>query len=158
MKKPLPTLQTDDEVERFVAEANLTEYDLSGLRTVQFEFQRKSERLNLRVQRGYSMLSKLRPQAPAFRISASSDKHSKPRSSARSKRCEPPATPPRRAVPRQRLHRLATLGSRERGRLINVCASFATPVRRASVASQLRKQTIFSLGRQVLSRLCCMDK
>jgi predicted DNA binding CopG/RHH family protein len=29
MKKPLPKLQTDDEAERFVAEADLTEYDLS---------------------------------------------------------------------------------------------------------------------------------
>jgi hypothetical protein len=48
MKKPLPKLQSDDEAERFVAEANLTEYDHSGLRTVQFEFQPKSERLNLR--------------------------------------------------------------------------------------------------------------
>jgi predicted DNA binding CopG/RHH family protein len=37
---------------RFVAEADLTEYDLSDLRTVQFEFQRKSERLNLRVPKG----------------------------------------------------------------------------------------------------------
>jgi predicted DNA binding CopG/RHH family protein len=52
MKKPLPKLQTDDEVERFVAEADLTEYDLSGLRTVRFEFQPKSERINLRVPKG----------------------------------------------------------------------------------------------------------
>jgi predicted DNA binding CopG/RHH family protein len=52
MKKPLPKLQTDDEAERFVAEADLTEYDLSGLRPVQFEFQPKSERLNLRVPKG----------------------------------------------------------------------------------------------------------
>ena len=52
MKKPLPKLHTDDEAERFVAEADLTEYDLSGLRTVQFEFQPKSERLNLRVPKG----------------------------------------------------------------------------------------------------------
>jgi predicted DNA binding CopG/RHH family protein len=52
MKKPLPKLQTDDEAERFVAEADLTEYDLSGLCTVQFEFQPKSERLNLRVPKG----------------------------------------------------------------------------------------------------------
>jgi predicted DNA binding CopG/RHH family protein len=52
MKKPLPNLQTDAEAERFVAEADLTEYDLSGLRTMQFEFQPKSERLNLRVPKG----------------------------------------------------------------------------------------------------------
>ncbi|HEY1432548.1 MAG TPA: CopG family antitoxin [Stellaceae bacterium] len=35
-----------------MAEADLTEYDLSGLRTVRFEFQPKSERLNLRVPKG----------------------------------------------------------------------------------------------------------
>ncbi len=52
MKKPLPRLQSDDEAERFVAEADLTEYDLSGLRMVRFEFQPKSERVNLRVPKG----------------------------------------------------------------------------------------------------------
>jgi predicted DNA binding CopG/RHH family protein len=49
MKKPLPRLESDEEAERFVAEADLTEYDLSGLRPVQFEFDSKSERVNLRV-------------------------------------------------------------------------------------------------------------
>lgn len=49
MKKPLPKLQTDEEAERFVAEADLTEYDLSGLRMVKFEFEPKSERVNLRM-------------------------------------------------------------------------------------------------------------
>jgi len=49
MKKPLPRLETDEEAERFVAEADLTGYDLSGLRMVQFEFEPKSERVNLRV-------------------------------------------------------------------------------------------------------------
>ncbi|HEY2540851.1 MAG TPA: CopG family antitoxin [Stellaceae bacterium] len=49
MKKPLPGLETDEEAERFVAEADLTDYDLSGLRIVQFEFEPKSERVNLRV-------------------------------------------------------------------------------------------------------------
>ena len=44
MKKPLPELKTDEEAERFVAEADLTEYDLSGMRLVRFEFQPKSER------------------------------------------------------------------------------------------------------------------
>ena len=49
MKKPLPRLESDEEAERFVAEADLTDYDLSGLRMVQFEFEPKSERVNLRV-------------------------------------------------------------------------------------------------------------
>jgi predicted DNA binding CopG/RHH family protein len=49
MKKPLPTLLSDEEAEKFVAEAALTDYDLSGLRMVQFEFQPKSERVNMRL-------------------------------------------------------------------------------------------------------------
>ena len=49
MKKPLPRLETDEEAERFVAEADLADHDLSGLRMVQFEFEPKSERVNLRV-------------------------------------------------------------------------------------------------------------
>ena len=49
MKKPLPTFKTDEEAERFVAEADLTDYDLSGMRVVRFEFQPKSERVNMRL-------------------------------------------------------------------------------------------------------------
>ncbi len=49
MKKPLPDLTTDDAAERFVAEADLTKYDLSGMRLVRFEFQPKSERVNMRL-------------------------------------------------------------------------------------------------------------
>jgi predicted DNA binding CopG/RHH family protein len=45
----LPTLLSDEEAEKFVAEADLTGYDLSGLRMVQFEFQPKSERVNMRL-------------------------------------------------------------------------------------------------------------
>ncbi len=49
MKKKLPKLRSDKEAEDFVAKADLTEYDLSGLRTVRFEFQPKSERVNMRL-------------------------------------------------------------------------------------------------------------
>ena len=49
MKKKLPKLQTDEEAEEFVANADLTEYDLSQFRTVLFEFQPKSERVNMRL-------------------------------------------------------------------------------------------------------------
>lgn len=48
-KKPLPDLKTDEAAERFVAEADLTECDLSGMRLVRFEFQPKSERVSLRL-------------------------------------------------------------------------------------------------------------
>jgi predicted DNA binding CopG/RHH family protein len=49
MKKKLPRLQSDEEAEEFVANADLTEYDLSDLRTVLFEFQPKTERINMRL-------------------------------------------------------------------------------------------------------------
>ncbi len=49
MKKPLPIPKTDDEAERFVEEADLTEYDLSALTHVRFEFQPKSRRVTMRL-------------------------------------------------------------------------------------------------------------
>jgi predicted DNA binding CopG/RHH family protein len=51
MKKPLPKLTSDEEAEEFVANSDLTEYDLSGMRMVRFEFQPKSERVNMRLPR-----------------------------------------------------------------------------------------------------------
>jgi predicted DNA binding CopG/RHH family protein len=52
MKKSLPKLRTDEEAEKFVADSDLTEFDLSGFHIVQFEFQPKSERVNLRIPKG----------------------------------------------------------------------------------------------------------
>ncbi|MBI3707495.1 MAG: BrnA antitoxin family protein [Proteobacteria bacterium] len=49
MKRKLPKLRSDKEAEAFVAKADLTEYDLSGMRSVRFEFQPKSERVNMRL-------------------------------------------------------------------------------------------------------------
>jgi predicted DNA binding CopG/RHH family protein len=51
MKKPLPELKTDEEAEEFVATSDLTDYDLSGMRMVRFEFLPKSERVNMRLPR-----------------------------------------------------------------------------------------------------------
>lgn len=51
MKKKLPTLGSDKEAEAFIANSDLTEYDLSGMRMVRFEFQPKSERVNMRLPR-----------------------------------------------------------------------------------------------------------
>jgi predicted DNA binding CopG/RHH family protein len=51
MTKNLPTLRSDKEAEDFVAKADLTDYDLSGMRVVRFEFQPKSERVNMRLPR-----------------------------------------------------------------------------------------------------------
>jgi predicted DNA binding CopG/RHH family protein len=61
MRKPLPDLKTDEEAERFVAEADLTEYDLSEMRLVRFEFQPKSERVNMRLPK--SLLDAVRAAA-----------------------------------------------------------------------------------------------
>jgi predicted DNA binding CopG/RHH family protein len=49
--KKLPKLKTDKEAEKFIAEADLTEFDLSGMKTMQFEFQPKTERVNMRLPR-----------------------------------------------------------------------------------------------------------
>jgi len=49
--KKLPKLRSDKEAEEFVANSDLTEYDLSGGEIVRFEFQPKSERVNMRLPR-----------------------------------------------------------------------------------------------------------
>ena len=43
MKKRIPTFGSDEETERFVAEADLSQYDLSGAKPVPFEFERGRE-------------------------------------------------------------------------------------------------------------------
>jgi predicted DNA binding CopG/RHH family protein len=49
MKKQLPKLRSDKAAEEFVAKADLTEYDLSGLREMRFESQPKSECVYMRL-------------------------------------------------------------------------------------------------------------
>jgi len=49
MKKKLPRLKSDKAAEEFVAHADLTEYDLSTMRRMRFEFQRKDTRVNMRL-------------------------------------------------------------------------------------------------------------
>jgi len=49
--KKLPTLKSDKEAEEFVDNSDLTEYDLSGGQLMRFEFQPKSERVNMRLPR-----------------------------------------------------------------------------------------------------------
>ena len=49
MKKTIPTFQSDEEAEKFVATANLTEYDLSGGTFVQFEFKPKDTAISLKL-------------------------------------------------------------------------------------------------------------
>ena len=47
--KDIPVFVTDEEAARFVDEANLTEYDLSGFRPMRFEFEKKAAQLNMRI-------------------------------------------------------------------------------------------------------------
>jgi len=49
--KKLPKLKTDKAAEDFVSNADLTDYDLSDMRMVQFEFEPKTERVNMRLPR-----------------------------------------------------------------------------------------------------------
>jgi len=49
MKKKIPNFKTDAAAQRFVSRADLTRYDLSGLKPVRFEFEKKSAQLNMRL-------------------------------------------------------------------------------------------------------------
>lgn len=49
MKEKLPKLRSDREAEDFVATADLTKFDLSGFKPVQFEFAPKAARINMRL-------------------------------------------------------------------------------------------------------------
>jgi predicted DNA binding CopG/RHH family protein len=51
MKKKLPARRSDKAAEEFVAKADLTEYDLTEMKTARFEFQPKTERVNMRLPR-----------------------------------------------------------------------------------------------------------
>ncbi|MBI3247741.1 MAG: BrnA antitoxin family protein [Deltaproteobacteria bacterium] len=65
MKKKIPTFKTDAAAEHFVATADLTAYDLSGARPVQFEFEfeKKTGQLNMRVPQ--SLLNAVKARAKA---------------------------------------------------------------------------------------------
>jgi predicted DNA binding CopG/RHH family protein len=49
MKRKIPTFRTDAAAERFVEKADLSKYDLSGLRPARFEFEKKTAQLNMRL-------------------------------------------------------------------------------------------------------------
>jgi predicted DNA binding CopG/RHH family protein len=51
VKKKLPSLDSDDAAERFVDTVDLSEYGLSGMEMVRFEFQPKTELVNMRLPR-----------------------------------------------------------------------------------------------------------
>ncbi len=49
MKKKIPAFKTDAAAEHFVEKADLSKYDLSGLRPARFEFEKKTAQLNMRL-------------------------------------------------------------------------------------------------------------
>jgi predicted DNA binding CopG/RHH family protein len=61
MKKPIPTFDTDEDAERFIEDADLTQYDLSGAQPVKFEFEKKDARINMRLPE--SLLAALKERA-----------------------------------------------------------------------------------------------
>ena len=49
MSKKFPDLKSDDEAEAWLQAADLTEYDLSGMKKVRFELARKDASISLRL-------------------------------------------------------------------------------------------------------------
>ncbi|MDR0780802.1 MAG: BrnA antitoxin family protein [Pseudomonadales bacterium] len=47
--KPMPSLHSDAAAEKFLAAADLSEFDLSGFKPARFEFARKEAALNMRI-------------------------------------------------------------------------------------------------------------
>lgn len=60
-KKPFPRFETDEEAERFVETADLSEYDFSAFKPMRFEFGPKAAQINMRVPQ--SLLEALKQRA-----------------------------------------------------------------------------------------------
>ena len=63
MKRKWPALTSDEEAERFVENADLTEYDFSQMVPVSFEFEKKEAALNMRIPA--SLLTAVKARAKA---------------------------------------------------------------------------------------------
>lgn len=63
MKKTIPRFASDEDAERFVAEADLAGYDLSEFKRVTFEFESEDAQLNMRVPR--ALLEAVKERAKA---------------------------------------------------------------------------------------------
>ena len=61
--KKMPPLRSDVAAERFVANADLTQYDLSGFKPMRFEIEPKSAALNMRLPQ--SLLDAVKSEARA---------------------------------------------------------------------------------------------
>jgi len=62
MKKKVPRLKTDKQVEAFLAQ-DLSNLNFSQFKPVQFEFERKDEQINMRVPRPLLIAVKARAKA-----------------------------------------------------------------------------------------------
>jgi len=61
--EPMPSLHSDEDAEQFVANADLSQYDLSGFKPMRFEIEPKSAALNMRLPA--SLLAALKAKAKA---------------------------------------------------------------------------------------------
>ena len=61
--KPMPSLTSDVDAERFAATADLSSYDLSGFKPTKFEFEPKAAALNMRIPQ--NLLDALKVKAKA---------------------------------------------------------------------------------------------
>ena len=66
MQKKFPDLKTDEEAEAWLQSADLTEYDLSGMKKVRFELARKDASISLRLPA--ALLAALRKSAAKANI------------------------------------------------------------------------------------------
>ena len=61
--KPMPSLRSDADAQRFVDTADLSVYDLSGFKSMNFEFEPKAAALNMRLPQ--NLLDALKAKAKA---------------------------------------------------------------------------------------------
>ncbi|PIQ53266.1 MAG: hypothetical protein COW02_07435 [Comamonadaceae bacterium CG12_big_fil_rev_8_21_14_0_65_59_15] len=61
--KPMPTLGSDVDADKFVDTADLSTYDLSGFKSTRFEFEPKAAALNMRLPQ--NLLDALKQKAQA---------------------------------------------------------------------------------------------
>lgn len=61
--RPMPLLDSDEVADKFVANADLSQYDLSGFKPMRFEIEPKSAALNMRLPA--SLLAALKAKAKA---------------------------------------------------------------------------------------------
>lgn len=59
--KAFPVFEDDEAAEKFVDEADLSQYDMSGFKPVRYEFEKKTKQVNLRMPE--SLLEALKARA-----------------------------------------------------------------------------------------------